>query len=50
MPHTCDAMSSFTQVTTSVKAGHSYTLTLTDHDDHATGDGTWTFVDDVATF
>jgi len=49
VPHTCDAMSSFTQVTAAVKAGHSYTLTFTDHDDHATGDGTYTFVDDVAT-
>jgi serine protease len=49
VPHTCDLRFSFTQVNAPVKAGHSYTLTFTDHDDHATGDGTWTFIDDVST-
>jgi hypothetical protein len=49
LPHTCAEDSGFQQVTTTVTAGHRYTLTFTNHDDHATGDGTETFVDDVDT-
>jgi serine protease len=49
VPHTCRIDNGFTQVTASVTAGHSYTLTLTNRDDHATGDGTYTYVDDVGT-
>jgi serine protease len=32
-----------------VTAGHSYTLTLTSHDDNYPGDPTYTLYDDVAT-
>ncbi len=46
---TCRADTSFQQVRVAVKAGHRYTLTLLNRDDHATGDATYTFVDDVGT-
>jgi hypothetical protein len=39
---------SWTQVSTSVTAGHSYTLTLTSHDDNYGSDPTYTLFDDVA--
>ena len=38
---------SWTNVTGSVTAGHSYTLALTNHDDNYSGDPTYTVVDDV---
>jgi len=38
----------WTQVTATVTAGHSYTLTLTSHDDNYAGDPTYTLFDDVA--
>ncbi len=38
----------WTQVSASVAAGHSYTLTVTSHDDGYAGDPTYTLVDDVA--
>ena len=47
--HTCDATFGFAAATATVRAGHNYTLTFTNHDDHATGDGTLTVIDDVAT-
>ncbi len=50
VPHICTVNSGYQQVTVSVTAGHRYTLTFTNHDDHATGDGTTTFIDDVGTF
>jgi serine protease len=50
VPHTCDLQQSFQHVTATVKAGHSYTLTLTNVDDNYTGDATYTYVDDVRTY
>ena len=49
VPHVCDVTNGFAQVTATVTAGHRYTLTFTNHDDHATGDGTTTWIDDVST-
>jgi hypothetical protein len=46
---TCVSSSGWKQVTTSITAGHSYTLTLTSHDDNYAGDPTYTLYDDVAT-
>jgi hypothetical protein len=46
---TCATNSGYVQVSTPVTAGHSYTLTLTNHDDNFTGDASSTDVDDVAT-
>jgi hypothetical protein len=40
--------SGWKQVSASVIAGHSYSLTLTSHDDNYTGDPTYTVFDDVA--
>lgn len=45
---TCVPESGWQQVTTTVMAGHSYTLTLTSHDDNNPGDPTYTLFDDVA--
>jgi hypothetical protein len=39
---------SWTQVTGAITAGHSYTLTLTSHDDNYSGDPSYTLYDDVA--
>jgi hypothetical protein len=44
---TCVSSSGWTKVTASVTAGHSYTLTLTSHDDNFSGDPTSTLFDDV---
>jgi len=46
---TCQANSGWQQVTDTLVAGHSYTLTLTNHDayDVASGHGTYTLFDDV---
>jgi hypothetical protein len=49
VPHICRLDNAFSQVTASVTAGHSYTITFTNVDDHATGDATRTFIDDVGT-
>ena len=49
VPHICDVTGGFAQVTATVTSGHRYTLTFTNHDDHATGDGTSTWIDDVGT-
>ena len=46
--HTCNNSGTWVKVTASVTAGHSYTLTLTDHDDGYAGDPTYTLYDDVA--
>ena len=43
----CDASGTWKNVTSAVTAGHSYTLTLTNHDDNYTGDATYTKFDDV---
>jgi hypothetical protein len=47
LPKTC-ATGTWTQVTAAVTAGHSYTLTLTSHDDNYGSDPTYTLYDDVA--
>ena len=46
---TCVASSGWKQLTATITAGHSYTLTLTSHDDNFSGDPTFTKYDDVAT-
>jgi hypothetical protein len=46
---TCASNSGWTKVTHAITAGHSYTLTLTSHDDNYTGDPTYTYYDDVST-
>jgi subtilase family serine protease len=45
---TCVSSSGWTKVNTPVVAGHSYTLTLTSHDDDYASDPTYTLYDDVA--
>jgi hypothetical protein len=45
---TCTNTGTWTQVSATVTAGHSYTLTLTSHDDNYTGDATYTQFDDVS--
>jgi hypothetical protein len=45
---TCTNNNTWVKVTASVTAGHSYTLTLTSHDDDYPGDPTYTLYDDVA--
>ncbi|MFJ2577941.1 hypothetical protein [Kitasatospora aureofaciens] len=44
---TCVSSSGWTQKTAAVTAGHSYTLTLTNHDDNWSTDPTYTKYDDV---
>ena len=44
---TCATNGSWINSTASVVAGHSYTLTLTSHDDNYTGDATFTLFDDI---
>jgi subtilase family serine protease len=45
---TCTNNNTWVKVSASVTAGHSYTLTLTSHDDNYSGDPTYTLFDDVA--
>jgi hypothetical protein len=47
LPKTCVASSGWNQITAPVTAGHSYTLTLTNHDDNDPKDPTYTKYDDV---
>ena len=47
VPKTCAAVYQWTNVTASVTAGRSYTLTLISHDDNYAGDATYTLFDDV---
>jgi Putative Ig domain len=49
LPRTCNNNKVWVQVTASITAGHSYTLTLTSRDDNYPGDPTATKYDDVAT-
>jgi hypothetical protein len=49
LPKTCTNNGTWKQVTTSVIAGDSYTITLISHDDNYAGDATYTYYDDVAT-
>jgi hypothetical protein len=48
LSRTCANTGAWTQVSATVTAGHSYTLTLTSHDDNFAGDATYTQFDDVA--
>ena len=45
---TCTNSGAWVQTTAAVTAGHSYTLTLTSHDDNYSADPTYTLYDDVA--
>ena len=45
---TCVASSGWIRVSAGLTAGHSYTLTLTSHDDNYPGDATYTLFDDVS--
>lgn len=47
LANTCTSGLGWQNATTPVTAGHSYTLTLTNQDDGAAGDPTYTYVDDV---
>jgi serine protease len=49
LAHTCNNNKVWVQVTATITAGHSYTLTLTSKDDNYPGDPTATEFDDVAT-
>ncbi|MGW4528607.1 exo-alpha-sialidase [Amycolatopsis sp. NPDC004378] len=44
---TCTNSAGWREVTATVTAGHSYTLTLASHDDNYPGDATYTLYDDV---
>ena len=44
---TCNNNATWVQISGSITAGHSYTLTLTSHDDNYAGDPTYTLFDDV---
>ncbi|HEX5547335.1 MAG TPA: protease pro-enzyme activation domain-containing protein [Ktedonobacterales bacterium] len=48
LSHTCTNNDTWVLVTASVIPGHTYTLTLIDHDDDWVGDPTYTFFDDVS--
>ncbi len=48
LARTCTNNNTWVKVSASVTAGHSYTLTLTSHDDNYPGDPTYTLFDDVA--
>ena len=45
---TCRTSSTWTKVSSTITAGHSYTLTLISHDDDYVGDPTYTLYDDAA--
>jgi len=49
LARTCNTNNTWVQVTASITAGHSYTLTLISHDDNYPGDPTSTEYDDVST-
>jgi serine protease len=49
LPRTCNNNQVWVQVSATITAGHSYTLTLTSRDDNFSGDPTATKYDDVAT-
>ena len=48
LPKTCTKGKGWVQVSTSIVAGRTYTLTLTSHDDNNRADPTLTLFDDVA--
>ena len=47
LPQTCAASVAWAKVTSTITAGHSYTLTLSNRDDNYSGDATYTMYDDV---
>src|ERR1700730_9032352 len=47
LPKTCTNTATWVQDTATLTSGHSYTLTLTSHDDNYSADATWTLYDDV---
>ena len=47
VPKTCASSYTWTNATAAVTAGHSYTLTLTNHDDNYSADPTYSVFDDV---
>jgi hypothetical protein len=47
LPKTCTNSSTWVQASATVTPGHSYTLTLIDHDDNYASDPTYTLYDDV---
>jgi len=47
LANVCDTSGTWTQVNASITAGHSYTLTLINHDDNYFADPTYTEFDDV---
>src|SRR5207302_973481 len=49
LPNTCTNNNTWAQATASITAGHSYTLTLSNHDDNYASDPTYTLYDDVST-
>jgi hypothetical protein len=48
LPRVCATNSTWVQIAANLTGGHSYTLTLLNHDDNYAGDATYTFFDDVA--
>jgi hypothetical protein len=46
---TCNKSGAWAKASASITAGHSYTLTLTSHDDNYSSDPTYTLFDDVST-
>ncbi|HEV7188903.1 MAG TPA: hypothetical protein VGN28_13495, partial [Blastococcus sp.] len=48
LPRTCTPSAAWAQATAPLTAGHSYTLTLVNHDDNYAGDATYTRYDDIA--
>jgi hypothetical protein len=46
---TCTLNAGWKQVTATITAGHSYTLTLVSHDENNPGDATYTTYDDITT-
>jgi hypothetical protein len=47
LARTCTNTGNWVEATPNVRAGHSYTLTLINHDDNHSGDATYTLYDDV---
>jgi hypothetical protein len=47
LPKTCATNAAYVQKSVGIVAGHSYTLTLTSHDDNYAGDASYTKFDDV---
>ena len=47
LARSCPATATWTNVTAAVTSGHSYTLTLTNHDDNLSADPTYTLYDDI---